>query len=252
MFLSEDHWKKNGAKKTSTIEYESALGSIFGVPKYAKILNELCQSKGITVNLNTKLVEVRGKDRVAVFEEAGTKREIQYDILHAVPSMSPPAFLKKSPSLIDAAGYVDVNSATLQSKHFKNVWAVGDSSNTPNSKTAAAVCVQSPVLVYNLMKFWREKETNPTLAAYSGYASCPIFTGDKKLLLAEFKYGGVLDETFPGLQNKPRFMFYLLKVYFLRWAYFYLMPRGRWHGKYGPFNPKLDLIAPKEYIKPPQ
>ena len=41
---------------------------------------------------------------------------------------------------------------------------------------------------------------NPTAtdlpASYGGYASCPLFTGKRKLLLAEFKYDGVVDETF--------------------------------------------------------
>jgi hypothetical protein len=31
---------------------------------------------------------------------------------------------------------------------------------------------------------------------YEGYASCPLFVGDGKLMLAEFKYGGIPDETF--------------------------------------------------------
>jgi sulfide:quinone oxidoreductase len=44
-------------------------------------------------------------------------------------------------------------------------------------------------------------ETARTLVAkpnssYDGYASCPIFVGDKKLMLAEFKYGGLPAETF--------------------------------------------------------
>lgn len=28
---------------------------------------------------------------------------------------------------------------------------------------------------------------------YEGYASCPLFVGNGKLMLAEFKYGGVVD-----------------------------------------------------------
>ncbi len=31
---------------------------------------------------------------------------------------------------------------------------------------------------------------------YDGYASCPLFTGDKNLMLAEFKYDGEISETF--------------------------------------------------------
>ena len=41
---------------------------------------------------------------------------------------------------------------------------------------------------------------NPTArdlpGSFSGYASCPLFVGKRKLLLAEFKYGGEIDETF--------------------------------------------------------
>lgn len=34
-------------------------------------------------------------------------------------------------------------------------------------------------------------------AIYDGYTSCPILIGDNKLVLAEFKYNGVVCETFP-------------------------------------------------------
>jgi hypothetical protein len=31
---------------------------------------------------------------------------------------------------------------------------------------------------------------------YDGYSSCPLFTGNKELMLAEFKYDGEISETF--------------------------------------------------------
>jgi len=38
---------------------------------------------------------------------------------------------------------------------------------------------------------------NPALtelpASYAGYASCPLFVGKHKLMLAEFKYDGQID-----------------------------------------------------------
>lgn len=34
------------------------------------------------------------------------------------------------------------------------------------------------------------------LGKYDGYASCPLFVGDGKLMMIEFKYGGIADETF--------------------------------------------------------
>jgi hypothetical protein len=41
---------------------------------------------------------------------------------------------------------------------------------------------------------------NPTQVSlpsvFNGYASCPLFVGKRKLMLAEFKYNGEIDETF--------------------------------------------------------
>ena len=53
--------------------------------------------------------------------------------------MSSPDVLKNS-KLVDAAGYVDVNKNTLQHVKYPNVFAIGDCSNIPTSKTAAGVC----------------------------------------------------------------------------------------------------------------
>jgi len=230
-------------RKNTQIEYNTALGVIFGVPKYADILNGLCKTKNIQVNFKSKLVSVDGKNRVAVFEdENGTKREQNFDILHAVPPMGTPQFLKETSSLVDGSGFVDVNQSTMRSKKFPNVWAIGDCANSPNAKTAAAVIAQTPVLVKNIMTVWRDKDKSP-MVAYNGYAGCPIFTGDKKLLLAEFKYGNEVDETFPWIQSSPRWLFYLLKVYWFPFAYFTLLRRGWWYGNHGFIKPHPPVVT---------
>ena len=68
---------------------------------------------------------------------------------------------------------------------------------------------------------------------YEGYASCPLFVGDGKLMLAEFKYGGVVDETFFNNQEKPRRIFYYIKKYFFPTVYWHAVPRGLWGGRKG-------------------
>lgn len=59
-------------------------------------------------------------------------------MLHVTPPMSSPDVLKMSP-VADAAGWVDVDKETLQHKRFPNVFGIGDCTNLPTSKTAAAV-----------------------------------------------------------------------------------------------------------------
>jgi sulfide:quinone oxidoreductase len=84
--------------------------------------------------------------------------------------MSAPDFIKKSP-LSDAAGWIDVDKHTLQSRKFSNVFGLGDCTNTPNAKTAAAVMSQAPVLVHNLKRLMREEDLD---GFYDGYGSCPL------------------------------------------------------------------------------
>lgn len=59
-------------------------------------------------------------------------------MLHVTPPMSSPDVLKMSP-VADAAGWVDVDKETLQHKKYPNVFGIGDCTNIPTSKTAAAV-----------------------------------------------------------------------------------------------------------------
>ena len=59
-------------------------------------------------------------------------------MLHVTPPMQPPSCLNDS-SLTDDAGFVAVDKTTLQSTKYSNVFALGDCSSVPTSKTAAAV-----------------------------------------------------------------------------------------------------------------
>jgi sulfide:quinone oxidoreductase len=62
---------------------------------------------------------------------------------------------------------------------------MGDAANLPTAKTAAGAFSQAPVIVHNLVKQMEGQYLN---ANYDGYSSCPMFVGDKKLMLIEFKY----------------------------------------------------------------
>ena len=68
---------------------------------------------------------------------------LKYDMIHVSPPMGPPDFIAKGP-LADAAGWVDVDKHTLQHTRFPNVFGIGDASNLPTSKTAAAIRKQAP------------------------------------------------------------------------------------------------------------
>ena len=60
-------------------------------------------------------------------------------MLHVTPPMSSPDPLRQCAALTNEMGYLNVNKHTLQHVTFPNVFGIGDCTNVPTSKTAAAV-----------------------------------------------------------------------------------------------------------------
>lgn len=96
----------------------------------------------------------------------------------------------------------------MQSNKWPNVFALGDCSNAPTSKTAAAVSSQSQVAFQNLMSVMDGKEMR---CAYDGYTSCPLVTSYKSVILAEFGYDLKPKETFFFDQGKERLSMFVMK-----------------------------------------
>lgn len=224
MYLAEDFFRKAGVRSKSDVVFATGGTVIFGVKKYAETLNKIINERNIKTQFKHNLIEIDGDKREAVFEELDSKQRVvmKYDMIHVVPPMSAPDFVKKS-RLADAAGWLDVDKYTLQHKKYANVFGIGDVTNLPTAKTGAAIRKQAPVLVKNLLSAMR----NDALSEhYNGYTSCPLITGYGRLVLAEFDYENNPAETFPFNQAKERFSMYLLKKEILPVIYWDGMLKG--------------------------
>lgn len=65
--------------------------------------------------------------------------------------MSPHSYIFDS-GIADNNGYVNIDMYTLQHVKYPNIWSLGDCSNLPTTKSAAAVFTQSEVLIKYLYK----------------------------------------------------------------------------------------------------
>jgi NADPH-dependent 2,4-dienoyl-CoA reductase/sulfur reductase-like enzyme len=246
MWLATDGWKSAGSfvpKNSSspiTVDFATGLPAMFGVPKYSAALNEIRQQRGVNALFQHDLTAVSGN--TATFTDSNNPNEPvtkHFDLLHVSPKNKPHAFIASSP-LANATGYVDVHDNTTQHKKYSNVWSAGDASSLPTSKTVAAITAQAPVLVSNLLRTLSSPSSSNELeASYDGYTSCPLLTSYGKVMLAEFKYGGVPKETFNGLlggyydQAVPRRTFWHLKKDFFPWVYKNYHVKGQWSGAKG-------------------
>ena len=225
MFLAEDHWKKNGVDHNINIKFVKGGPGIFAVKKYADALTKVADRKNIERIWKTDLINIDAANKKATFRHMDSGEEFteSYDMMHVTPPMSPPDFIKNSPLAADS-GWVDVNKDTTQHNKYRNVYALGDNSSLPTSKTGAAIRKQAPVTVKNILA---AIAGNAPAEIYDGYTSCPLVTGYGSLILAEFDYDKKPKESFPFNQAEERYSMYALKAHALPRMYWHGMLRGR-------------------------
>ena len=253
MYLACDYWRKKGILDQCDVHYVSGAGVIFGVPEYAETLKKKVAQYNIKVHFGANVTAIDGKSKTIFFESKEQPKDLEtkfstlqascygitenqaeasiskvslnFDICHTVPPQSAPDFIKKSP-LADAnnpLGYVEIDKHTMQHSRFKNIFALGDCTNAPCSKTGAAIRKQAPVVVENLLQLIAN---HPVTASYDGYSACPIPTQYGKLMLAEFDYSNKPKMTFPFDQAKPRWTMWILKAKILPWLYWNKILKG--------------------------
>jgi sulfide:quinone oxidoreductase len=226
-YLIADRLRRRGILKQCSIGFFTHAPAIFGVPYFARALVKVAARYGINVNYQQQLVAVNGNAKTATFEFVGDNRKsekesVPFDLLHVTPPQSPHEEIKKSP-LANAAGWVEVNQNTLQHVRFANVYSLGDVCSTPNSKTAAAVRKQAPVVANEIITAVAGKLVP---GAYDGYASCPLTTAIGKVILAEFCYGGKVTPTLPLNPSKERWFGWWIKLTGLPLMYWHYMLKG--------------------------
>ncbi len=226
-YLAADELRRRGILKDCSLQFRTHAPGIFGVPFFARELVKVAARYGIEVHYQSNLVAVDGAARTATFEMVGEPGKgervtVPFDMLHVTPPQSPPDEIRSSP-LANPAGWVEVNQNTMQHVRYPNVFALGDVASTPNSKTAAAVRKQAPVVVGNILKLMAKA---PVAGDYDGYASCPLTTASGKVILAEFMYGGKVTPTLPLNPAKEHWIGWWIKTTGLPLMYWHYMLKG--------------------------
>ncbi|MBQ94326.1 MAG: pyridine nucleotide-disulfide oxidoreductase [Actinobacteria bacterium] len=226
MYLSCDHWRREGMLDRIDVEFCNAGGVLFGVPDYVPALMSYVEKYDIGLRLGNNLVSVDGPAQQAVFKTEDGEVTRDFDMLHVVPPQVAPQFLADSP-LAAESGFTDVDQHTLRHNRYDNVFGLGDGGSMPNAKTAAAARKQAPVVAVNVLQ---QLAGRGPKAGYDGYGSCPLTVERGKIVLAEFAYGGKLAPSFPTWLidgTKAQRLSWMLKADALPWIYWNGMLKGR-------------------------
>lgn len=228
-YLAADYWREQGVLDNIRKVMILPTPGMFGVKVWSDVLVDVAARYGFEVHLNTVVTSVDGAAQTMEIKnnETGETQTLPYNFAHMVPPQSAPNWLAAT-DLVDEDspfGYMAVDKFTLQSTKYPEVFGLGDCTNTPNSKTGAAIRKQARVVVENLMA---TLQGGVGAGHYDGYASCPITTSRKKLLLCEFDYDLNMRPSLKGVdQTKEILDFNRFKKVGLPRLYWDLMLKGR-------------------------
>ncbi|MFB6126682.1 MAG: FAD-dependent oxidoreductase [Halolamina sp.] len=158
-------------------------------------------------------------DGVVVGEDG---RRLPYDLYAPVsPQRCPRALTDGSPLTTPVAGepgeYVATDPETLRHRRFDRVYALGDCTDLPTSKTAAAARKQAAALTDNLTADVTDRDRE---VHYEGFAACPLLTEAGKAVVATYDYDGA---TAPAVESR---LGWIADVHVLPRLYWRLWLRG--------------------------
>lgn len=240
--LTDGSLRKRNLRKNFNITYFANQNELMKPKVYGDRLVEIFAEREIDVKYKHRLTGVDTMTKKAFFDvlpapsanpiPAGAtngKLVVDFDLLHIVPPMSAPDFIKNSAVSVpidkdNQGGWIKVDKETLVHSKFKNIISLGDVAGIPTSKTGAAIRKQAPIAAANLVSIMENKE--PAMK-YDGYSACPIITEYGKVLMCEFGYDEKLMPIIPFLDPAiERGMWWMLKVHGLKPMYYHGMLNG--------------------------
>jgi len=190
------------------------------------MLGELLEEKNIKVIPEFYIERVDNENKKIISYD---EQEIPFDVLTIVPVNMGSDVIERS-GLGDDLNFVPTDKYTLRSEKYENIFALGDASNIPTSKSGSVVHFSADVLFENLMS---SIEGRPLMAKFDGHANCYIETGFGKGSIIDFNYDTEpLPGTFPlpgigpfGLLKNTKMNHYG-KVLF-RWMYWHILLKDK-------------------------
>lgn len=213
VFMLEEFLRKRGIREKSTITLASPLTRAFTIETTSKVVQPILERRGIELATFFN-VEAVLPDKKLVTSIEG--EELPYDLLVLVPPHRGAQVIDES-GLGDERGWVPVSRATLQHERFDTIFAIGDATNLPISKSGSTAHFEAPVVASQIAA--RVRGTKPK-ENYGGRVMCFLETGRRQATTIRFDYDH------PPVSPKPSQLWHYAKWAFNR-VYWVTVPQGR-------------------------
>jgi len=211
--MLDQYLRKRGVRGKSELTLLSPLNRAFTIEPASKLVQPLMEARGI--GLET-FFNVESVDPAAGTVSSLEGDKAAYDLLVLVPPHAGQAVVEAS-GLGDAGGWVPTDRTTLQHQRHERVFALGDATDLPISKSGSTAHFEAPVVASRIASLVRG--TAPKVN-YGGRVMCFLETGDGKATALRFDY------EHPPVPPTPSRAWHAAKWAFNR-LYWDTVPQGR-------------------------
>ncbi len=182
-FLLDDMLRKQGLREKTEIHYVYPINRVFPIESVAELAAPILEERGIQVHTFFNVDEIHPEKKLVTSLEG---EELSYDLLVLTPPHQGSALAKQS-GISDADGWIPTDHHTLRVKGYEdaNIFAIGDSTDLPVSKSGAAAHFEGIVVAETIADELRGRAPAHT---YEGRVVCFLETGRNQASILWFDY----------------------------------------------------------------
>jgi sulfide:quinone oxidoreductase len=214
VFLLDDYLRARGIRERAEIKLLSPLNRAFTIEATSKLVQPILAERGIELVtfFNVETVEQATKTVTSLEGES-----FEYDLLVLVPPHRGQQVIEDS-GLGDERGWVPVDKHSLKHERFDRVWALGDATNIPISKSGSVAHYEAPIVARQIVAAATGRPAPDRL--FDGKVMCFLETGQGRATTIRFDY-----EHQP-VSPRPARLWHWSKALFNK-AYWHTVPQGR-------------------------
>jgi len=213
VFMLEERLRRRGIRDRSEITLLSPLNRAFTIESASKVVQPIMKERGIALGTFFNVESVDPSAGVITSIEG---EKVESDLMVVVPPHRGQEVIETS-GLGDGSAWAPTDRNTLQVAGHERIFAIGDATDLPISKSGSTAHFEAPVVASRIASLVRgtAPKTN-----YGGKVMCFLETGDGRSTILRFDY------EHPPAPPQPRRVWHMAKWMFNR-MYWDIVPTGR-------------------------
>lgn len=215
LLLLDSELRRSGRRTATELIYTYPIGRPFTIESVSEFVAPVLDERGVTVETYFNLDSV---DPAARRIESLEGTSLDYDLLVMVPPHRGAEIVSAS-ELGDDQGWVPTDRHTLEVKGLERVYAIGDATDLPVSKSGSAAHFQAKVVAERISAEITGKPLHNGRGHYNGHVMCFLEMGGEQATTMNFDYDH------PPEPPRPSRIYHYEKMLFNR-TYWYIVPKG--------------------------